>query len=125
MPSARIRGGLQREIAMLDLVLIPGMVCDAKLFAAQMAAFGRPVAIPDLARVEGATLEDIAHALLAMLPERFALGGPIVRWQPCARDDEDRARPRRALDADVLYRHTRYQPPLRLAGDRTSARRAL
>lgn len=57
------------------LVLIPGMMCDARVFWHQMIALSseRPVMVaPPL---EGATIEEMAAAILPALPERFALAG--------------------------------------------------
>ena len=59
---------------MLPLVLIPGMMCDAALFAPQIAAMGaRPVLVtpPTGADQMGA----LADQLLAIAPPRFALAG--------------------------------------------------
>jgi len=58
-----------------DLVLLPGMMCDARLFAPQIAALQDrvrvtvplPVSAPDMAR--------LAMDVLADAPDRFALGG--------------------------------------------------
>ncbi|MBS8227599.1 alpha/beta fold hydrolase [Vannielia litorea] len=57
------------------LVLLPGMMCDARLFAPQIAAFGqaREVIVPDL--TGACTMRALAAAVLSEAPERFALGG--------------------------------------------------
>lgn len=58
------------------LVLIPGLSCDAALYAPQwpgLAAGGRPILVADHARDEN--LGDIARRLLAAAPPRFALCG--------------------------------------------------
>ncbi|MDX2169598.1 MAG: alpha/beta fold hydrolase [Deltaproteobacteria bacterium] len=57
------------------LVLVPGLLCTARLFAPQVAAFGggRPVIVADHSR--GATLAEIAAHILAAAPPRFALAG--------------------------------------------------
>jgi pimeloyl-ACP methyl ester carboxylesterase len=53
------------------LVLLPGMMCDARLFGAQVAALDATV-LP----VTGAeTVPALAAGVLAQAPERFALGG--------------------------------------------------
>jgi len=53
------------------LILLPGMMCDARLFGAQVAALGATV-LP----VTGAeTVQALAAEVLAQAPERFALGG--------------------------------------------------
>lgn len=59
----------------LPLVLLPGMMCDARLFGPQIAALSpdRPVIVADLARHD--SIRDMAAAVLAGLPGRFALAG--------------------------------------------------
>lgn len=60
----------------LPLVLVPGLLCDAGLWAAQTAAFrdDRPCWVPDIARDD--TMAAIARRVLAEAPfERFALAG--------------------------------------------------
>ena len=56
-------------------VLLPGMMCDARLFAPQRAALKGEVDIivPKLAGAD--SMAGLAGQLLASLPERFALGG--------------------------------------------------
>ncbi|WP_435138259.1 alpha/beta fold hydrolase [Pseudopelagicola sp. nBUS_19] len=60
---------------MTPLVMIPGMMCDARLFAPQIAAFsGRRTLV--FAPITGrASLEDLAKDVLANAPKRFALAG--------------------------------------------------
>ena len=60
---------------MEPLVLIPGMMCDARLFGPQIAAFSgqRNLHLVSLAHEE--TIEDIAGAFLRAAPLRFALAG--------------------------------------------------
>ena len=63
-------------MARLDpLVMLPGMMCDERLFAPQKAviANGRDVIIPKL--YGGETITDLARLILAQLPIRFALAG--------------------------------------------------
>lgn len=57
------------------LVLLPGMMCDSRLFAPQLAVLSReyPVTVAPLA--PGERLEEIAAHLLKLLPEKFALAG--------------------------------------------------
>lgn len=57
------------------LVLLPGMMCDARLFAPQMAAFSRDRAVMVAPITFGSRVEDIAANILEVLPERFALAG--------------------------------------------------
>ncbi|NNF72665.1 MAG: alpha/beta hydrolase [Rhodobacteraceae bacterium] len=57
------------------LVLLPGMMCDARLFAPQIAALSgfRAVQVAPVTGFE--TIEEIAAAALADAPPRFALAG--------------------------------------------------
>lgn len=57
------------------LVLLPGMMCDARLFGPQIAALSADHCVTVAPITQAATVEDIAKSLLARLPERFALAG--------------------------------------------------
>ena len=57
------------------VVLLPGMMCDARLFGAQVAALSRDRAVM-VAPITGAdTVEALAEGVLAAAPGRFALAG--------------------------------------------------
>lgn len=60
---------------MTPLVLLPGMMCDARLFGPQIAAFGRSRAIhvPPLGGHD--TMAALAAEVLTHAPPRFALAG--------------------------------------------------
>ena len=60
---------------MTPLVLLPGMMCGARLFAPQIAAFEaeRDVLVPNIGGHN--TMEELASAVLAEAPEIFALAG--------------------------------------------------
>jgi len=59
---------------MTPVVLLPGMMCDARLWGPVMGAFaGRAVLHAPL--VEADTVEGLAAAVLALAPPRFALAG--------------------------------------------------
>ncbi|MBD3678999.1 MAG: alpha/beta fold hydrolase [Rhodobacteraceae bacterium] len=60
---------------MTPLVLLPGMMCDARLFGPQIAALGQRRALHLAALTEHATTADLARAVLAAAPPRFALAG--------------------------------------------------
>lgn len=70
---------------MQTLLLVPGLVCDDDLFAAQAAALSdvADVRVSDVSR--GASLADLAAGALALVPGRFALGGlsmgGYVAWE--------------------------------------------
>jgi pimeloyl-ACP methyl ester carboxylesterase len=59
---------------MTPLVLLPGMMCDARLWAPQMAALGRRTVI-HAAMTETDTVARLAARILADAPSRFALAG--------------------------------------------------
>jgi pimeloyl-ACP methyl ester carboxylesterase len=58
----------------LPLVLLPAMLCDAELYAAQVAALGDAAEIA-IGPVADRPLPDAAGAFLAGAPSRFALAG--------------------------------------------------
>ncbi len=59
---------------MTPLVLVPGMMCDARLWGPVMGAFGRRTVI-HAAITEHDTIEALAARVLAEAPPRFALAG--------------------------------------------------
>jgi len=60
---------------MIDLVLLPGLLCDRALWAAQIEALGdrARIAVGDIAGAD--TLGALAEGVLAQAPPRFALAG--------------------------------------------------
>lgn len=59
---------------MTPLVLLPGMMCDARLWGPQMEALGRR-AVLHAPLTEHDTVQALAAAVLAAAPPRFALAG--------------------------------------------------
>ncbi|MEP2534009.1 alpha/beta hydrolase [Shimia sp.] len=57
------------------LVLIPGMMCDARLYEAQVTALSTERVVTIAPITEGERIEEIASTLLNHLPARFALAG--------------------------------------------------
>jgi len=57
------------------VVFLPGMMCDARLFAPQIAGLGRDRVVSAAPITQGERIEDIASGLLDHLPRRFALAG--------------------------------------------------
>ncbi len=57
------------------LVLIPGMMCDARLFAPQITHFSRQRNVMVASAVQGERIEEIASGILTALPQKFALAG--------------------------------------------------
>lgn len=60
---------------MTPLVLLPGMMCDARLFAPQIAAFSAWRAVQTAPLVGGDTVQALATSVLRDAPPRFALAG--------------------------------------------------
>jgi len=60
---------------MMPLLLLPGMMCDGRLFGPQIAAFSgrRAVQVAPLSQAD--SVEALARAVLADAPPRFALAG--------------------------------------------------
>ena len=57
------------------LVLLPGMMCDARLFGPQIAELSADTAVMVAPITQGERVEEIASHLLDQLPHRFALAG--------------------------------------------------
>jgi len=57
------------------VVLLPGMMCDARLFAPQITDLSRDHAVTIAPITQGERVEEIASALLDVLPAKFALAG--------------------------------------------------
>ena len=57
------------------LVLLPGMMCDARLFAPQIAALSVDTVVTVAPITQGERVEEIASHLLDHFPRRFALAG--------------------------------------------------
>lgn len=57
------------------LVLLPGLMCDARVFEPQITALSRERAVTVAPVTGGERLEEIASSLLGQLPHRFALAG--------------------------------------------------
>ncbi|MEL7164110.1 MAG: alpha/beta fold hydrolase [Pseudomonadota bacterium] len=57
------------------LVLLPGLMCDARLFGPQIAEMSADTAVTVAPITRGERIEEIASGLLDELPARFALAG--------------------------------------------------
>lgn len=57
------------------LVLLPGMMCDARLFGPQIAELSADKVVTVAPITQGERVEEIASNLLDQLPRRFALAG--------------------------------------------------
>ena len=60
---------------MPDLVLVPGLLCTAELFAGQIEALSGSANVTVADHTAAPRLEDIARGILAAAPPRFALAG--------------------------------------------------
>lgn len=65
----------KKAVMLEPLVLLPGMMCDARVWATQMTvlSYERPVTIAPV--FNGERIEEIASGLLSALPPKFALCG--------------------------------------------------
>jgi len=57
------------------LVLLPGRMCDARLFGPQIAELSADMAVMVAPITQGERIEEIASSLLDLLPKRFAVAG--------------------------------------------------
>ena len=57
------------------LVLLPGMMCDARVFEPQINALSRERAVMLAPITQGERVEEIASNIIDQLPQRFALAG--------------------------------------------------
>lgn len=60
---------------MLPLLLLPGMMCDARLYAPQIAAFSHRLPIHYAPLSNHDNVQDLAATVLAHAPAKFALAG--------------------------------------------------
>ncbi|KAE9627562.1 alpha/beta fold hydrolase [Parasedimentitalea maritima] len=63
------------QLSQDPLVLLPGMMCDARIFQPQIMALSTQVPVTVAPLIGGERIEDIAIQLLQQLPSRFALAG--------------------------------------------------
>ena len=57
------------------LLLLPGMMCDARLFLPQIVALSSDTSVQVAPMTQGDSVETIARNVLAAAPDRFALAG--------------------------------------------------
>src|SRR5258708_36792275 len=63
------------KIPMTPIVLVPGMLCSPEIFASQITALWPYGAVTVASTLEGETIAEMAAAILAAAPPRFALAG--------------------------------------------------
>ncbi len=94
---------------MTPTVLVPGMLCTAEIFASQVTALWPYGSVTVASTLEGETIAEMAAAILAAAPPRFALAGismggyielEIMR-QAARPDTPEQTAQRRALLAQV------------------------
>lgn len=67
----------------LPVVLVPGLLCTGALFAPQVAALQAVGPVTLAATTEGDSMAEIADAVLASAPPRFALAGSSMGGYVC------------------------------------------
>lgn len=60
---------------MIPLLMVPGLLCSAEMFAPQATALWRYGPITIASTLQGSSVQEIANAILANAPPRFALSG--------------------------------------------------
>lgn len=63
------------QVSQDPLVLLPGMMCDARIFDPQIRALSSQLPVMIAPLLGGERIEDIATRILQQLPTRFALAG--------------------------------------------------
>lgn len=109
---------------MTPLVLLPGMMCDARLFVPQLGYFSSERAVQVACLTRDNRVEGMARAVLAAAPERFALAGlsmgGIVAME-VVRQAPERVAGLALLDTNPLAEDARVQagraPQMKTAAD--------
>ena len=68
---------------MTPIVLVPGLLCSAEIFAAQAIALWPYGPVTIASTLEGGTMAEMAAAILAAAPPRFALAGISMGGYVC------------------------------------------
>ena len=98
---------------MTPIVLIPGMLCSAEVFAPQVAALWPYGPVTVASTLEGETLAAIASVILASAPPRFALCGISMGGYICL--EIMRQAPERVLKLALLNTSADPEPPQGIA----------
>jgi pimeloyl-ACP methyl ester carboxylesterase len=107
---------------MLPIVLVPGLLCSAEVFAAQAAALWPHGPVTIASTLEGETLPDMAAAILAQAPPRFALAGLSMGGYVCL--EIMRQAPQRVVKLALLDTTARPDTPEQMAQRRALLARA-
>lgn len=94
---------------MQAIVLVPGLLCSAEAFAPQVAALWRFGSVTIASTLQGNTIAEIAAAILAAAPPRFALAGISMGGYICL--EIVRQAPKRVLKLALLDTSARPDTP--------------
>jgi pimeloyl-ACP methyl ester carboxylesterase len=100
------------------IVLVPGLLCSAEVFAAQIAALWPYGPVTVASTLEGSKMSEIAGSILASAPPRFALAGISMGGYICF--EIMRQAPDRVVKLALLDTSARPDTP-----EQTAQRRAL
>jgi pimeloyl-ACP methyl ester carboxylesterase len=103
---------------MTPIVLVPGMLCSAEVFAPQVAALWPYGPVTTASTLEGKTIPEMAAAILAAAPPRFALAGISMGGYICL--EIMRQAPERVIKLALLDTSARADTP-----EQITQRRAL
>lgn len=107
---------------MTPILLVPGLVCTAEVFAPQAAALWPYGAVTIASTLEGGSIHDIAAAILADAPPRFALAG--ISMGGYISFEILRQAPERVLKLALLDTSARPDAPEQTAARRAAMERA-
>ncbi|WP_026791950.1 alpha/beta fold hydrolase [Pleomorphomonas oryzae] len=107
---------------MTPILLVPGLVCTAEVFAPQAAALWPYGPVTIASTLEGGSIHDIAAAILADAPPRFALAG--ISMGGYISFEILRQAPERVLKLALLDTSARPDAPEQTAARRAAVERA-
>jgi pimeloyl-ACP methyl ester carboxylesterase len=103
---------------LIPIVFIPGLLCSTEIFAPQVAALWPYGPVMVASTLEGATMAEMAAAILAAAPARFALAGISMGGYVCF--EIMRQAPERVVKLALIDTTARPDTP-----EQTANRRAL
>jgi pimeloyl-ACP methyl ester carboxylesterase len=107
---------------MTPIVLVPGLLCSAEIFAAQATALWPYGPVTIASTLEGSTMAEMAAAILAGAPPRFALAGISMGGYICL--EIIRQAPERVVKLALLDTSARPDTPEQTAVRRERLARA-
>jgi pimeloyl-ACP methyl ester carboxylesterase len=107
---------------MVPTVFVPGLLCTAEVFAPQIAALWPYGPVTVASTLEGKTIAEMAAAILASAPPRFALAG--ISMGGYISFEILRQAPERVLKLALLSTHARPDSPEQTAQRRVFAAQA-